>query len=150
MFGVKINQFDNSDGTIEVFNKIFPKTPLENSSAVYVEIGDIVLKDRIFQSNLFLRKLELYDKEWNKINELEYDFGEKNFYDNEDFIASNYVRFKYYARDLDGNIIARGYSFEELAKKMNCGVEFVKNIFVYNLENLNNKKYSFTVTRIEL
>ena len=150
MFGVKINEFDNSDGTIETFNKIFPRTPLENSCAKYVEIGDIVKFAYISQGSPFLRKLIFFDHNYKEINRVDYDFGESNFYDNQDYLVDTNIRFKYFAKDLDGNVIAKAYNYEDLAKQLNCNVGTVKRRLDNGIKDVSLTKYLFTVTRKEL
>ena len=150
MFGVKINEFDNSNGTIQSFNKIFPRTPLENSCAKYVEIGDIVKFTYISQGSPFLRELIFFDHNYKEINRVDHDFGESNFHDNEDYLVDNNIRFKYFVKDLNGNVIAKAYNWDDLAKKINCDVGILKRRFNRKIKNIEQSEYQFIVTRKEL
>jgi hypothetical protein len=150
MFGVKINEFDNSDGRIETFNRTFPKTTLGDSYGFYVEIGDIVESKHMSQASPFIRELIFFDKKYKEIGRLNHDFGQKNFYDSEDFTANDKIKYKYYARDLDGNLLAKAYSFDELASKLNCNVNLVKRRLIKKIEKGYITKFLFNVTRIEL
>lgn len=150
MFGVKINELDNSDGTIQSFNKIFPRTPLENSCAKYVEIGDIVKFAHISQGSPFLRELIFFDHNYKEISRVDHDFGESNFHDNEDYLVDNNIRFKYFVKDLNGNVIAKAYNWDDLAKKINCDVGILKRRFNRKIKNIEQSEYQFIVTRKEL
>jgi len=150
MFGVKINELDNSDGTIQSFNKIFPRTPLENSCAKYVEIGDIVKFDYISQGSPFIRELIFFDHNYKEINRVDHDFGESNFHNNEDYLVDNNIRFKYFVKDLNGNVIAKAYNWDDLAEKLNCDVGILKRRFNRKIKNIEQSEYQFIVTRKEL
>lgn len=150
MFGVKINEFDNSDGTIETFNKVFPRTPLENSCAKYVEIGDIVSFDYISQGSPFIRELIFFDENYKEINRVDHNFGESNFHDNQDYLVESNIRFKYFAKDLNGNVIAKAYNWDDLAEELNCTLGMVKRRFNREIKDVEQSEHPFIVTRIEL
>ena len=67
MFGEKILEFDNSEGTVDSFNKIFPNTPLKGEGNV--EILGITEN----AGSVYIRDI--------KVNEeiIPFDFGENNF-----------------------------------------------------------------------
>ena len=150
MFGVKINEFDNSDGTRETFNKMFPNTTLGDTCGKYVEIGDIVDFKYMSQGNPFIRELIFFDHNYNEIGRMNHDFGEQNFYNNEDFVASEKVKFKYYARDLDGKVIAKAYSQEELANMLGCNESVIKRRMIKKVTADSPTENLFNVTRVEL
>lgn len=150
MFGVKINEFDNSDGTIESFNKIFPATTLGVSLGKYVEIGEIVETKRKFESSPFVRYLNFYNADFEPLGSEPHDFGERNFFNNEDFLEADTVKFKYFAKDLDGNIIAKAYNCEELARKLGCHVSVIKRRLARAVTADSNTDNLFNVTRKEL
>lgn len=150
MFGTRISKFDNSEGTREEFNKIFPNTTLGETCGKYVEIGGIVENENIFQSSSFIRYLKFYDKDFKYIGGMEHDFGENNFVNNEDFKQADKVRFKYFAKDLNGNTIARGYSCGELAKKIGCGINVIKTRLFKVIDENSNTKNKFNVVRREI
>lgn len=150
MFGQKINEFDNSDGTIDSFNKIFPQTTLDSSCGKYVEIGDIVEHKNMFNTSPFVRVLKFYDVDWNLICESAHDFGQNNFLNIENYCIDGFIRFKYFAKDLDGKIIEKAYNFEELAEKLNCSVNYVKRRFSNPIEKGEKTQHQFNITRIEL
>ena len=108
MFGEKIIEFDNSEGTIEDFNRIFPSTPLEGEGDV--EIHGIV-DSEIYTSTVFRKEVEVNGV----VTEL--DFGYANFINKQSFVDGS-IRFKYFARDEDGNVLATAKNFKELGKKM--------------------------------
>jgi len=60
MFGVKIREFDDSDGSVESFNKIFPNTPLEGVGKVeilgitQVNNGNVYMRDVSFNDKIFI------------------------------------------------------------------------------------------------
>lgn len=144
MFGLKINEFDNSDGKLKTFNTIFPMTPLDGSEDMDVEILNIHEPDNKFGSNPFIRNVLV----GNEI--MVVDFGEQNFVNNVDFMESEKVRFKYYARDLQGNVIAIGYNCKDLAKKLGCSDQIIKKRLVEKVNPLSNTSFMFNVTRKEL
>jgi hypothetical protein len=150
MFGVKINEFDNSDGRIETFNRTFPKTTLGDSYGFYVEIGDIVESKHMSQASPFIRELIFFDKKYKEIGRLNHDFGQNNFYENEDYLIDNNIRFKYFVKDLNGNVIAKAYNWNDLAKKLNCDVGILKRRFKNKIKDIKQSKYHFFVTRKEL
>lgn len=141
MFGTKVNEFDNSDGTIKSFNEIFPNTPLEGEGDV--EILDIV-DSNIFTSTVFNRDIEI-----NGVV-VQHDFGFNNFIDNQDFLEADNVRFKYLAKDLDEKVIARGFTFDELAEQLNVKVNIVKRRINVTVDNTMNPYHKFNVSRREM
>ena len=147
MLGVKINEFDNSDGTVETFNKIFPQTQLANNVAVVgggnVEILDIVDRGN-FSNNLYMRNIEV-----DGVN-IEHDFGESNFYNNKDFAENDSVRFKYFAKNFNGELVAVGYNCGELATKLGCNISVIKRRLTKDVDVLSPTDHKFNVTRIEL
>lgn len=142
MLGQKINEFDNSDGSIETFNKIFPHTKLSGNGSV--EILDIVETKDIFVSNPFIRNIDVNG------TIIQHDFGSDNFINNVDFQEADNVRFKYYARDLDGNVLAVAYNCDDLAKKMNCNVAVIKRRLVSQVDASTKSENKFNVSRREL
>lgn len=139
MFGTKINEFDNSLGTIEDFNRIFPNTPLQGNGNV--EILDIV---EIRQSDVYVRNLDVNG------TIIAHDFGSNNFLFSEDFAMSDKIRFKYHAKDFNGRLIAVAYNFKQLANKLNVTVNFVKKRFANPVEPSEEVKTPFNITRKEL
>ena len=141
MFGLKINEFDNSDGTIESFNNIFPNTPLEGEGDV--EILDIVDLN-IYSSTLYLREIE--------VNGVvtDHDFGYNNFGDESFFDETEPVRFRYFAKDLSGAIIATGFSFRELADKLDVKVGILKRRIKETIDKDSRAKHEFNIIRREL
>jgi hypothetical protein len=151
MFGERINEFDNSDGTIESFNRIFPRTTLGNSLGKYVEIKDTVSTENAFGENLFIKYLRFYDKDFNFILEAKHDFGRYNFIDSKEYVNDCMVKFKYIAKDLDNKVIAVAYGWKELAKKLGVGLNTVKARFQTPITKHNvDVKRRFNVKRIEL
>lgn len=138
MFGVKINEFDNSLGTVKDFNKIFPNTPLSGEGDV--EILDIVEG----RNDVYIRNISVNGQVF------AHDFGSSNFLYNEDFLISEKIRFKYFAKDVNGVIIAKAYNFKQLAEKLNVSTSFTKSRFVnpINLEGVEQR--AFNITRKEL
>lgn len=150
MFGEKINEFDNSNGTIESFNKIFPRTILGKSLGAYVEIGNIVEYKKDFGSSTFVRYLSFYDNNWNLLRKTEFDFGYNNFIDSKDFVQEGLVRYKYIAKDLNNNLLAIDYNLEQLSKKLNCSENLAKNRVKQKVNKNTDTKYKFNIRRIEL
>jgi hypothetical protein len=142
MFGVKINQFDNSDGTIESFNGIFPNTPICGEGG-FVEILDIVDKGK-FNNDVYVRYVSINGE----IEE--FDFGKANFLNNEDFLLCDRIRFKYFAKDLKGKIIGVAFNMDDLAKQLKCDVGVIKNRLVKNVDEKSYTPFKFNVTKIEL
>ena len=150
MFGVKINEFDNSDGTIETFNKTFPHTPMGLARGIYVEIGDIVEFKYMSQGSPFIREVIFFDENFKELERINHDFGEQNFYDNEDFTANEKIKYKYYARDLDGKLLAKAYSGKELADLLGCNESVIKRRLVNRVTVNSPTEHLFNVTRVEL
>lgn len=150
MFGLKINEFDNSDGTVDSFNKAFPKTGIVEREDYYVEIGSIVERENMFESSPYVRYLRIYDGDYNLKTKVEHDFGESNFYYNEDFIASDKIQFKYCAKDLNGVVLAKGYSCEEVARKLGCHISVIKRRLGKRVDENSNTKNLFNITRKEI
>lgn len=150
MFGIKINEFDNSDGTIKTFNKIFPHTPMGLARGEYVEIGGIAEFKYMSQGSPFIRELTFFSEDYKPLETINHDFGESNFLNNEDFLANEKIRFKYYARDLDGKMLAKAYSTEELAEQLGCHTSVIKRRLVSNVTVDSPTKHLFNVTRVEL
>jgi hypothetical protein len=151
MFGVKINEFDNSDGKIATFNKIFPNTPLDLGDNVkYVEIGDINYTKNIWGTNVYERLIHTYNRNYEPVDTFVLDFGEENFYNNEDFLKAENVRFKWFAKDFDGNILAKAYSSRELAEKMGCHINVIKRRINDPIDDTFGSKYKFNVIRKEI
>lgn len=144
MFGTKINEFDNSDGKLSTFNNIFPRTPLEGSEDMDVEILNIHEPDNKFGQNPFIRNVLV----GNEI--IIMDFGQENFINNVDFLEAEKVRFKYYARDLQGNVIATGYNCVDLAQKLGCSEQVIKKRLVKKVDSTAKTSFLFNVSRKEL
>jgi hypothetical protein len=150
MFGVKINEFDNSDGTIETFNKTFPQTPMGLARGEYVEIGDIAEFKYMSQGSPFIRELIFFDHNYNEIDRMNHDFGQNNFYNNDDFTANEKVKYKYYAKDFDGKVLAKAYSGKELADLLGCNESVIKRRLVKKITADSPTDHMFNVTRVEL
>lgn len=144
MFGLKINEFDNSDGTVLAFNEIFPNTPLEGFEGTNVEILDIVENRDLTKANLFVRNIS------RRGFVQQHDFGCNNFFNNEDFLEADNVRFKYYARDLDGTVLATAYNFNELSEKLEIHPSVLKKQFKITVDKNSNVKHKINITRKEL
>jgi len=142
MLGKKINEFDLTDGSIEVFNQIFPNTVIEENG--YVEILGISDSYNIESSNAFIRDLDINGKI------IKFNFGISNFLNNEDFIEADNVRFKYFAKDLDGNIIEKAYNCKSLAEKIGCSVSVIKSRLVKKIDKKTRTKNRFNVKRVEI
>ena len=141
MLGKRINEFDNTDKTIESFNKLFPKTPLDTQG--YVEILEITDTGNIFTQNLFVRDINVNGKI------VSHDFGRDNFAEDL-FPMEEKIRFRYFARDLNGNLLASAYNIKDLAEKLNCGIAIVKNRLAHPVTESFSSKHLFNVSRIEL
>lgn len=141
MLGKKIIEFNNTDGTVESFNRIFPKTPLDIEG--YVEILEITDTGNIFTQNLFVRDIKLNNEVFS------HDFGRDNFAE-DSFPMEEKIRFKYFARDLNGNLLATAYNIKDLAEKLNCGIAIVKNRLAHPINENFSSKHLFNVTRKEL
>lgn len=142
MLGVKINEFDNSDGTIKSFNKLFPRTVLGGFGDV--EILGIVDKRVLTENSPYVRIIEV-----NGVTQ-EHDFGEKNFRDGEMFNNDYNIRFKYLARNLEGKVIAKAYGCEDLASKLDCHISVIKRRLIKDVGAGSNTTHLFNVTRQEL
>ena len=141
MLGIKINEFDNSDGTIKSFNKIFPMTQLKGEGDV--EILDIVDSGN-FSNNLYMRNVEVNGKS------RKHDFGESNFYDSSGFNMEENVRFKYSARNLEGTLLATAYNQADLAKKLECHINIIKRRLIDTVNSSSGSKYLFNVSRVDV
>lgn len=141
MFGQKINEFDNSDGTIESFNKIFPNTPLEGEGDVEI-LGIVDLN--IFNSTVYHREIQVNGVVKN------HDFGYNNFNNEEIFQEELGFQFKYFVKDLDGKVIAKGFSFDEISEQVGVSVGILKRRIKTTVTKDDNTPYKFNVTRIEL
>lgn len=137
MFGIKINEFDDSDGSIDSFNSIFPNTPLDQKG--YVEILNISEG----YNDVYVRDISINGKI------VAYDFGKNNF-SNPEFSMEERVRFKYFAKDLSGNILASAFNIKDLANKMKCGECLIKNRLSKPILSGDVDKNLFNVERIEL
>lgn len=138
MFGIKIIEFDHSDGTVESFNRIFPNTPLKGSGNV--EILEIT---RFNKGNLYVRDIKFNGQIF------AFDFGQNNFV-NSNYFAEDKTRFKYTAKDFGGNILATAYNIKELAAKMRCGESVIKNKLKKPTIYVDRAKYCFNITRSEM
>jgi hypothetical protein len=141
MLGKKINEFENTDGTVKSFNKIFPRTPLDLQGCV--EILEISDTKSIFTQNLFVRDINVNGEIFS------HDFGRDNFSE-DSFSMEEKIRFKYYAKDLNGNLLATAYNIKDLAEKLNCGIAIVKNRLIHPINENFSSKHLFNVTRKEL
>jgi hypothetical protein len=110
----------------------------------HVEILDIVDTENLLTQNMFVRNIEVNG------NLFEHDFGRNNFFNNEDFLQADNVRFKYYAKDLDGETIATAYNCEELAEKLGCHVSVIKRRLAKEINRDSNTDNLFNVSRKEL
>lgn len=155
MLGLKINEFDNTDGTLESFYKIFKNLELQTCKKTkYVEIGDIVEERTFFMNNPCRRELIFYDENYKKIDSYNYDFGKHFFYENFVFSDHKKIKYKYVSRDLEGKVLAVAYSMEEMAKKMNCNQNIIRNKLKRALKKptkiRKNKELSFNITQKEV
>jgi hypothetical protein len=107
-----------------------------------------ILVENMWKS--FIRELIFFDHNYNEIGRMNHDFGENNFMNNEDFLANEKVRFKYYARDLDGKVICKAYSTEELAELLGCHTSVIKRRLISKVNADSPTKHLFNVTRVEL
>lgn len=138
MFGLKIMEFDNSDGTVESFNEVFFNTPLDGKGEV-----EILGITRFNKGNLYMRDI-LYN---GKIFAL--DFGEQNFV-NPNYFAEDKTRFKYIAKNLDDKIIATAFNIKDLAEKLGCGESIIKSRLVKTVKHGSETRHLFNVTRAEV
>ena len=138
MFGLKIVEFDNSDGTVEAFNRIFPNTPLKERGEV--EILGIPTSNK---GNLYTRDISLNGKIF------EFDFGQKNFI-NQSYFTEDRIRFKYVARNLKGQVLGVANNIKDLSDKLGCSESIIKNRLVKPVFHESETKYAFNVTRTEL
>lgn len=140
MLGQKINEFDNSKGLVSDFDRIFFKNKLngfrENEQ---VEILGI---DNETESCLN-RIVKVAD------SELTVSF-DNYFYDNHEDYKQEKTRFKYMAKSLDGTILARGYTFEQLSEKLGVNVLTIKNRFKNPIGEFSNSKHKFNILRREI
>jgi hypothetical protein len=137
MFGKKIREFDNSDGTVESFNRIFPDTPLQGTG--HVEILGIADTQR----DVYVRDVDI-----NGVV-VPFDFGKNNFH-NTALMFEDAVRFKYTAVSLDNKILATAYNIRDLSEKLGCGESVVKNRLFNPIELNSPSRYLFNVTRTEI
>lgn len=149
MFGSKINEFENSDGKRETFNKIFPNTTLGRTCGAYVEIKNIVEHRDMFQTNPYVRFLHFYDHNHNFIGQMEHDFKESNFRP-EMYMGEDNVRFKYTAYDLNGKAIATAFKIDKLANELGVSINVVKSRLKTNINTKTKTNCLFNVRRIEL
>jgi hypothetical protein len=138
MFGLKIVEFDNGDGTVESFNKIFPNTPLKGSGEV--EILGIPLFNK---GNLYTRDISFNGEIF------EFDFGQQNFM-NLNYFTEDKIRFKYIARNLKGEILGTANNIKSLSEKLGCSESIIKNRLTKSIFQESETKYTFNITRIEL
>lgn len=137
MFGVKINEFDNSDGNVDCFNKIFPNTPLKGSGQVEIlgiseGYGSVYVRDVLIDGEI-----------------IAHDFGKNNF-NNPEMSMEERIRFKYFAISFDNRIIASAFNMKDLAEKMNCGECLIKSRLQTPVTELDDCKHLFNVRRVDL
>jgi len=138
MFRLKIMEFDNTDGTVESFNKIFPNTPLDGAGEVEI-LGIATFNN----GNLYMRDVSFNGKVFTL------DFGEQNFV-NPNYFAEDKTRFKYVAKDVNDKIIATAFNIKELSEKLGCGESIVKTRLVKRVDRNSETRYLFNVTRTEV
>jgi hypothetical protein len=136
MFGVKINEFDNTDGTSESFNKIFPDTPLCGNDIEILDIHDV--------GDVYTRNIKV-DGEI-----IVHSFGEENFINTELMPMGDKFQYKYFARNLNGDILSTAYSCKDLAEKMDCNIMVIKRRLVKEVNQGSKTEHLFNVTRIGL
>jgi hypothetical protein len=141
MLGKKINEFNESEGGVEIFNSMFPKTPLNMDG--YVEILEITDTGNPYTQNLFVRNISINGEI------VVHDFGRDNFSDS-NLPMEEKIRFKYFAHGLNGEILATAFNIKDLASRLNCGVAVVKNRLVNPINSSSLSDNLFNVTRIEL
>lgn len=138
MFGVKIREFDDSDGSVESFNKIFPNTPLEGVGKV-----EILGITQVNNGNVYMRDVSFNDKIFI------IDFGEQNFV-NPNYFIEDKVRFRYTAKDFNDKILATALNIKDLAEKLGCGESIVKSRLVKSVDPAFDTRHKFNVTRTEV
>jgi hypothetical protein len=138
MFGLKIMEFDSTDGTVESFNKIFSNTPLDGTGEV-----EILGITRFNNGNLYMRDISLNGEVF------ALDFGEQNFV-NPNYFAEDKTRFKYVAKDINDKTIATAFNIKELSEKLGCGESIVKTRLVKRVDRNSETRYLFNVTRTEV
>lgn len=138
MFGLKLIEFDNSDGTIKSFNKIFPNTPLTGDG--HVEILEIT---EFNKGNLYIRDISVDGKVF------AFDFGQKNFV-NPAYFMEEKVRFKYVVENLEEKVIAVAYNIKDLSKKIGYSESVIKNILSNSMPNELRVRYNFNIKRTDL
>jgi len=138
MFGLKLIEFDNSNGTVESFNEIFPNTPLTGSG--HVEILKIT---EFNKGNLYIRDISVDGKVF------AFDFGQKNFV-NPAYFMEEKVRFKYVVENLEEKVIAVAYNIKDLSKKIGHSESVIKNILSNSMPNELRVKYNFNIKRTDV
>ena len=138
MFGLKITEFDNSDGTVESFNRVFPNTPLDGVGEV-----EILGITKINNGNVYIRDVSLNGRVF------ALDFGEQNFV-NPNYFAEDKTRFKYVAKDISNKIIATAFNIKELSEKLGCSESIVKIRLLKSVDHKSETRYLFNVTRTEI
>jgi hypothetical protein len=139
MVGSKINEFDNSEGKVKDFNKIFTATPLDLNENLDVEILDIV-DNGFYSNNAYLRNIVVDG------NLIQHDFkGE--LYLNEDFHTETKTRFKYYAIDMKNNIVAKSYTIKDFSEKIGWSENTIK---IYISANKSIFRKGIRITRKEI
>lgn len=140
MLGQKINEFDNTNGLVNDFDKIFFKNKL--SGFRHDEEVEILSID-IDKESCLSRLVKVGN------NIITVDFDNYHYDNNEDFKQEK-TRFKYMAKSLDGTILARGYTFEQLSEKLGVNVLTIKNRFKNPIGEFSNSKHKFNILRREI
>jgi len=147
MLGVKINEFDNSDGKRETFNKIFPDTTLLNNNVHYVEIGGIVDKINDFNMSPYVRELLVFNEDFKQIGRFDHDFGRNNFINSDLIQMGEGFQYRYVAKDLDDKLLATAFTCKDLAEKLNCNVMVIKRRLMKKCTINSPTVHLFNVTR---
>lgn len=140
MLGQKINEFDNSQGLVRDFDRIFFKNKLSG----FRENEEVEILGIDIESGSCLNRHV-------RIGNRELTVSFDNYFndENEDYQQEK-TRFKYFVKDLDGTVLARGYSFDELAQTLNISVAVLKKRFQEPIDGTSYTKHRFNVTRREI
>lgn len=152
--GQKINEFDNSTGTVEEFNKFFPYSPVKRRTG-FLEIGDIVGVGR--EATRLITAYES-DMEGNEIvTTFEHDLTP--VIDTENYREAGATggkskpqqpRYLYTACDLEGNELASAYKLGLLADKLGVGESYTRKRGNWGKKDAVKNPKDFIVKRRKL
>lgn len=158
--GQKINEFDNSTGTVEEFNRIFPQTPLLNHKGRELALGDVEIGSIVGIGQETKRIVRLNISGVGKVFEHDFypkqgDDGVKKSRHSEDSkklmseIAKNRIRkprFIYIISDKRGMELARFFDRKKAGNFINvCGPSITNYLLgksehsEYNITRIKNK-----------